>query len=137
MSPGQRDRAAIELELAANSLLAAAALLDLGLLVDAVSRLYYAVFHASRAVLVTRGRSARTHSGQVTMFNSTVEAAPLLGKLLEYRIDADYRPERFDQTEPQARDLLGEAKTFVDRCRQLVSDEVVKGVDDVDPPADL
>lgn len=71
------------------------------------------------------------------MFNSTVEAAPLLGKLLEYRIDADYRPERFDQTEPQARDLLAEAKAFVDRCCQLVTDEVAKGVDSADPPPDL
>lgn len=137
MSPGQRDRAATELELAANSLRAAAALLDLGLLVDAVSRLYYAVFHASRAVLISRGRSAKTHSGQVNMFTSTVEAAPLLGKLLEYRIDADYRPERFDQTEPQARDLLAEAKAFVDRCRQLVEDEVAKGIDNADPPPDF
>lgn len=43
MTSGENDRAATELEIAANALRAAAALLDVGLVLDAASRLYYAV----------------------------------------------------------------------------------------------
>lgn len=35
---------------------------------DAVSRAYYAVFHAAQAVLLTEGLSAGTHQGVVTLF---------------------------------------------------------------------
>ena len=35
---------------------------------DAVSRAYYAAFHASQAVLLTEGQHADTHKGLVTLF---------------------------------------------------------------------
>lgn len=109
MTSGESERTATELEIAQTALRAATALLDLGLVMDAVSRLYYAVFHAARAALMARERHAKTHSGQLTLFNSTFGATPLLGRLLELRIDADYRPEQFEETEPAVRALLDEA----------------------------
>ena len=36
---------------------------------DAVSRAYYAAFHAVRALLVTEGQNPTTHHGTVTLFN--------------------------------------------------------------------
>ena len=36
---------------------------------DAVSRAYYAAFHAVRALLVTAGQNPTTHHGAVTLFN--------------------------------------------------------------------
>ncbi len=36
---------------------------------DAVSRAYYAAFHAVRALLVTVGQNPTTHRGAVTLFN--------------------------------------------------------------------
>ena len=36
---------------------------------DAVSRAYYAAFHAVRALLVTVGQNPTTHHGAVTLFN--------------------------------------------------------------------
>lgn len=137
MTSGENDRAATELEIATNSLREASALLDLGLLMGAVSRLYYAVFHAGRAALIACDRHAKTHSGQTTLFNATFGPTPLLGRLLELRIDADYRPEQFDETEPAVCALLDEAAKFVERCRGLVATEVASGVDDPDPPPDL
>lgn len=35
---------------------------------DAVSRAYYAVFHATQALLLTEGERAETHKGVVTLF---------------------------------------------------------------------
>lgn len=35
---------------------------------DAVSRAYYAAFHAAQAVLLTEGQRAETHRGMVTLF---------------------------------------------------------------------
>ena len=48
---------------------AARALLDLGLHADAVSRAYYAVFHALRALLLSRGVEPKTHAGAIHLFN--------------------------------------------------------------------
>lgn len=36
---------------------------------DAVSRAYYAVFHAAQALLLTEGETAGTHKGVVTLFS--------------------------------------------------------------------
>ncbi len=102
-----------------------------------MSRLYYAVFHAARAALLVRDKHAKTHSGQATVFGATFGATPLVGKLLELRIDADYRSEDFTESEPGVRALLHEAESFIDRCRGLVDDEVARGIDDPDPPPDL
>lgn len=35
---------------------------------DSVSRAYYAVFHATQALLLTEGEHAETHKGVVTLF---------------------------------------------------------------------
>ncbi len=137
MTHGQENKAAAELEIAATALRAATALLGLGLGLDAVSRLYYAVFHAARAALLARELRAKTHSGQLSLFTATFGPTPLLGRLLELRIDADYRSEAFGADEPMLRALVDEATEFVERCRGLVAAEVANGVDDPDPPPDL
>ena len=45
------------------------ALIALGLNADAVSRAYYAAFHVARALLLSRGLEARTHSGTIHLLN--------------------------------------------------------------------
>ena len=35
---------------------------------DAVSRAYYAVYHATQALLLTEGQRAETHRGVITLF---------------------------------------------------------------------
>lgn len=137
MNGGQRDHSVAELELATNALREASLLLDAGLVAGAVSRLYYAVFHAARAALVVRDRHAKTHGGQVSVFEATFDREPLLGRLLDLRIKADYKSLEFEATESGVRTLLTEATAFVERCRGLVAAEVAKGVHDPDPPPDL
>lgn len=36
---------------------------------DAVSRAYYAMFHAAKALLLTKHLDAKTHSGLINLFN--------------------------------------------------------------------
>ena len=53
---------------------------------DAVSRAYYAVFHATQALLLTEGEKAETHRGLVTLFGilfvKTGKFSKHLGKFL-------------------------------------------------------
>lgn len=44
-------------------------LLKAGLYNDAVSRTYYAFFDAANALLITKGLSAKTHAGVITLFS--------------------------------------------------------------------
>jgi uncharacterized protein (UPF0332 family) len=63
-----------EIRVATDALRAAEALLDLGLLRDAVSRAYYAAFHAARALLLWRGHQVKTHGGLARLFHEHVVA---------------------------------------------------------------
>lgn len=136
MNAGQHRTATSELDNAANALRAAAVLLEAGLPMDAVSRLYYAVFHAARAALLSRNRHAKTHSGQITQFTRTFGKEALLSELLEQRINADYATNRFDQSAADVRERLDAATAFVQRCRDIVDTEIAKGIDDPDPEPD-
>jgi uncharacterized protein len=55
--------AQLELERAHAALISARVLLGAGQHADAISRAYYAMFHAACALLASIGRTARTHDG--------------------------------------------------------------------------
>lgn len=135
MTPGQGDRAANELRLARQALRSARLLLDAGAREDAASRLYYAVFHGAGAALNVRGRYAKTHSGQITLFTEEHGPAPILGQLLMLRAYADYSTEFKASTEALA-ELIEEAASFVEHCRALVAHALDAGPDEADPPPD-
>ena len=75
-------------------------LAELGYLRQAVGRYYYAVYHAARAALLSRGLEPATHSGMVTEFHRVfvhqglLEArrARALGRLQRDREEAEYAP---------------------------------------------
>ncbi len=136
MTPGQIDDATNELRRAQQALREARLLIDADSLEGAVSRLYYAVFHATRAALVVAGRSARTHSGQVSMFTETYGAAPVLGRLLELRARADYGFGELSATRGTILEHVGEAEELVRRCADIVAEAADRGADEPDPPAD-
>lgn len=64
----QRERIQAELTRAEEALAAAKNLLEDELFSDSISRAYYAIFHAARAVLLTKDIDPETHSGALTMF---------------------------------------------------------------------
>jgi uncharacterized protein (UPF0332 family) len=87
---------------------------------DAVSRAYYAVFHAAQALLYTEGERAETHKGLVTLFGllfvKTGKFKKDLGKYLanlkDDRESGDYEVFSYIDRET-ARDAIKEAKAFI------------------------
>ncbi|MGH9001190.1 MAG: HEPN domain-containing protein [Acidimicrobiia bacterium] len=136
MTPGESAYSQEQLAVAERALLEAATLLKSELVEGAVSRLYYAVFHAARAALASRGRTTRTHSGQIKTFNEVFGPAPILGELLKLRSDADYG-EGIDKSVEDLRTPAAEAAAFLARCRELVAEGIGAGPDEPDPPPDL
>ncbi len=75
-------------------------LFEHGQIRDAVSRLYYSVFYAVRALLLTRGLQPRSHEGVLNLFSlHFVRSGPLessdahtFSRLQKYRQEADYAP---------------------------------------------
>jgi uncharacterized protein (UPF0332 family) len=99
LSPSSRQ-ANIDEELpqAGEALRAAEALVALGLYRDAANRLYYAAYHATRALLLTEALEPTTPSGMQTLFGlhfvkpGKVPASmgPTLRRLHAYREASDY-----------------------------------------------
>lgn len=137
MTPGQAENAQESLRLADQALRAAITLLESEALEDAASRLYFAVFHGATATLTVRGLSSRTHSGQIGLFTQEHGAAPILGRLFELRLRADYPKERFSAGRSEIEGMADDAGAFVERCRKIVSKAVAVGADEPDPPPDL
>ena len=63
----KRANVASELGRADESMRAARVLVDAALLHDAESRLYYAIYHAAVALLLTEGLEPRSHAGTASM----------------------------------------------------------------------
>lgn len=66
----RKENIADEVARMGQSLRAAEALLDLGLHADAISRAYYAAFHAVRALLLARGLEPKSHQGALHLLNT-------------------------------------------------------------------
>ena len=103
-------------------------LLDHGELEDAVSRAYYAMFHAARAILFSGGLVAKTHRGTISAFGERVvkrgllgeEYADMLRRAFDLRQRSDY--ELYAELgEELARQTLKDAERFVEKARELLS----------------
>ena len=124
----KRANIASELGRADESLRAAAVLIEAGLLHDAESRLYYALYHATVALLLTEGLEPRSHAGVASLlglhFVKTGRVDPgdarLLLRIQKYRVEADYGRE-FVLTESAIREDLASCRGFIDRIRALIA----------------
>ncbi len=99
MSPENRTLSAKEEIISMDEDLAAArALIELGFLRPAMTRLYYAVFHAARALLFSEGLEPKTHEGVQHLLNLHFVRGGRLepkwnriySRLQKYREEADY-----------------------------------------------
>ena len=119
-----------ELALAESALEASRALLDLGLAPDAASRMYYAAFHAARALLFSLGVEARTHSSTRTQlarhFVKTGRLLPArskdLAQLEALRSAGDY-DSGFALGAEDLRPELDKARRFVSEARELLHED--------------
>ena len=102
-------------------------LLDNGLWSDAISRAYYAMVYAARALLATKGLEPTTHRGTVHLFGRefvrpgtfSVEVAKSLTAAMALRDRADYGM-RDDLTERDARRTVEAAQEFVAAAKQAL-----------------
>lgn len=87
-----------ELAIARDAARVARAALDLGIVRDALSRAYYAAFHATRALLLLDGLEPKTHAGVVRMLSEhwiktgrfDSSQMLVLTRLQAYRLASDY-----------------------------------------------
>lgn len=124
----RRDNANDELSRAEICLNEARALHSAGFPYGAVSRAYYSVFHASRALLFSIGLEAKSHRAVVSMigdhFVRSGRLPPQMGRLLSRlqrdREDADDATGAVFTAEEGGK-ILAEAEAFVAKVRELTS----------------
>lgn len=100
---------------------------NLGLYDDAISRLYYAMFYAAKAALLTEGLDLRKHSSAVTKFRELfvitgrIEAEYLryLGRAQSARERSDYAP-FIPASDADASEMLATAQTFIAKMKEFV-----------------
>ena len=101
-----------------------------GLNVGAVSRLYYYVFHAVRALLLTKGLEPKTHEGALRLLSLHFVKPGLLdpemshsfARVMKYREEADYNPS-YVSTDKDYLQFKYEATSLHNRVAQLLSKE--------------
>ncbi len=115
-----------DLLLAAETLSAAEYLLKGGYYNDAVSRAYYAMFYAARALLSTRDLYPKGHKGLILQFglefikNGVIEDTygRALSHAKERRETVDYNIEAA-MTPEEAESIVADAREFIERIQRV------------------
>jgi len=99
-----------------------------GELEDAASRAYYAMFHATRALLFSKGMNAKTHKGALSLFGEKIvkqgimseEYADMLRKAFDLRQKSDY--EIYAETSVElVKEVIKNAEKFIERVKALIA----------------
>ena len=96
----------------------------------AVSRAYYAVLHATRALLATKGLMPKSHSGTKTLFGQEFVRTGMLPRwmgvayssLSEMRTAADYDVKLSDPTPQATEQALEDARRFLEEARRYLAE---------------
>jgi len=97
-------------------------------LADAASRAYYAMFHATRALLFSKGVNAKTHKGAISLFGEKIvkqgimgeEYADMLRKAFDLRQKSDYEIYAEPRVE-LVKEVIKNAEQFIKRVKELVA----------------
>lgn len=116
----RRANAEAERGLAREAVAEARYLLEGGFSRAAVARAYYAVYHASRALLLAKGVDPKTHEGLRRMLGLHCvlpgelepKAADLVAKLAYQREASDYAADR-PVSRAEAQDAVAQAETYL------------------------
>lgn len=121
----------ILLESAENRIKSARILLKKELYRDSISRSYYAFLDSARAILLTKGKLAKTHAGTLTLFGmefgKTKEIPSYFFRfykeVLKARIEADYRfLRKFSKRD--AEEAIKKAEKFVDYIKKIINEKI-------------
>jgi len=94
---------------------------------DAVSRAYYAMFHAARATLFSKGLEAKTHRGVISLFGQKIvkegllseEFADMFRKAFDLRQKSDY--ELYAKLDEElVEETVKNAEKFVRKIKELL-----------------
>lgn len=127
------------LELAEEELSSAHLLLQNGKLRDAISRAYYSMFHAAKALLLTKGINPKKHSGVVRMFGlhfvdeGFIEKiyAKYLTSAFTLRSRADYDI-YYTPSPEEVKDIVENAERFLERIKRAL-EELADGEESLGP----
>ena len=120
-----RDEIKNMLEKAERKLKSAKKLFEIGEYEDAVSRAYYAVFHAISAVLLSKGLTFSKHAQVIGAFNKEFiktgvfpkDFTKILTRLYEDRQTGDYSYTEFPDEETTAQDIE-DAQRVLSACKK-------------------
>jgi len=115
------------LERAEKALKSAKLLEENGELEDAVSRAYYTIFHAARALLFSKGVTAKTHHGTISLFSEKIvrqgilpeKYADMLRKAFDLRQKSDYEIYATLNVE-SVREVIENAEHFIEKVKELL-----------------
>jgi len=138
-SMGTPEEVFKHLELAEEELSSAKLLLQNGKLRDAISRGYYSMFHAAKALLLMKGLNPKKHSGVVRMFGlhfvdeGFIEKiyAKYLTSAFALRSRADYDVYYTPSLE-EAGNVVESAERFLERIKRAL-EEIAGGEESSDP----
>ncbi len=130
---GISEEIKLHVKLAEEELASANALLELGYYRNAISRAYYSMFHAAKALLLTKGIDPKKHSGVVKMFGlhfvteGFVEEiyAKAFNRAFALRSRADYDI-YYSPASEEAREIVESAEAFLERIKsalEMIDDE--------------
>jgi len=116
-----------ELDRAGQAKKSAELLFTHGQFTDAVSRLYYFVFHTLKALLLAEGLEPKSHEGALILFGlhfvKTGKFAPgeahIISRLMKYRQEADYNPV-YVFIENDYKQVRGEAESLAHRISDFL-----------------
>ena len=102
-------------------------LLEHGELEDAVSRAYYTMFHAAKAILFSKGVKSKTHRGTISLFGEHIvkkgvldeEYADMLRKTFDLRQKSDYEIYT-ELDEVLVRETVNNAENFIEKVKELL-----------------
>ena len=102
-------------------------LLERGMLVGALNRVYYAAFYAARALLATRQLDSSRHSGVISLFQEhfvrTALVAPELARALPRAFEKRQTSDYDDFIDPSREELISlrdQVGAFLDACDEVL-----------------
>lgn len=121
------DRIVYHLEEAEEKLSSARLLLESGYFKDAVSRAYYCMYNAARALLLTKDISPKTHKGLIAKFgeefikmeDEAKDYATILHKAEDMREMADYGVYK-EISREMAESAVDDAESFLKKIREVL-----------------
>ena len=116
------------LEKAERKLKAAEKLYESKMYEDALSRAYYAMYHAAIGLLLTKDISPKTHSGMLTMLaqhfvksgEMPEEYFQMISKGKELRENGDYEL-LYEGTSEEAKVVINDARKFIEEAREILN----------------